>query len=690
MSKFNVSYSGALVPTRTWNPSVGCIGTCSFDCETTRIEKGSVPHFILGSAFNGKHVYLIPDKALKQFFEKNENVRMYMANAAFDLHVAQALGAIDGTKVIESGGVIDILLLSHLLSLAETGMLSPARSLAALSKAVLNFELNKETEDENGDLLRTSFENYRRHDGSIDYQSITFKHLEYAALDAICTFEIGERIFSKTQAVSEKLLVDVESLLSHDVQLKAAFALAEVERKGLGFDLSSRDDARSHLLEVVSGHLEELDMLGWRPGEGSGTQLQAKLREICANSGSTLPSTQSGKISSKAEHLQDFRGIPFVDCYLGYQENKKILDFLEGKESRIHSRFTTLVSTGRTASADPNIQQLPRNPVVRSLVVPAPGHVFLDVDYSQIELRVLAQIALDQFGYSEMAELINSGVDLHRYFAGKLVGKDPDKVTEEERNKAKACNFGFPGGLGIEAFIKYARKSYNINLTVDEAKSLKQLWLETFPEIEEYLQGNEIEKLAESELLYFGELSSSNSRSDLALAWTFWGIISGKKENKAGVPYSEQDIEWAFGILDKLNFPHKSKCLGQIRRRNGSKDLWRNVSRVLNTVKVPSGRVRANATYTQSKNNVFQGIAADGAKEALYELVKAGYRVVNFIHDEFLIEVPLTSDREVVEASVSRIATSSMKKHCPDVQIEVNCKWMSSWSKDDVHLLSRN
>lgn len=87
------------------------------------------------------------------------------------------------------------------------------------------------------------------------------------------------------------------------------------------------------------------------------------------------------------------------------------------------------------------------------------------------------------------------------------------------------------------------------------------------------------------------------------------------------------------------------------------------------------------------KNNPFQGLAADGAKEALYELIRSGYRVVNFIHDEFMVELPLESDLRVHGQEIRRILIESMQKHIPDVPIEVESGWMFNWNKKGTHKL---
>lgn len=285
-----------------------------------------------------------------------------------------------------------------------------------------------------------------------------------------------------------------------------------------------------------------------------------------------------------------------------------------------------------------------------------------------------------------MRDLLNSGRDLHTYFASIITGRREDEVSEEDRRKAKACNFGFPGGLGMGSFIQYAKTNYGVVLSNQEAQKYFEQWLETFPEVRNHLHHDEMELLTQSGIL-FGE-GSVYEASDERAAWIFRGIVSGKlKTTTTHREYSQEEIAWAFDVLKKFDFPKKNQFLPSIALRKGSPILWKYFIRGLTSTVFSSGRVRAYTDYCQSKNNPFQGLAADGAKDALYELVKAGYRVMNFIHDEYLIDLPLSSDLKKAESDICSIPISSMKKYCPDVQIEVEAQWMSNWTKKGTHVL---
>ena len=115
------------------------------------------------------------------------------------------------------------------------------------------------------------------------------------------------------------------------------------------------------------------------------------------------------------------------------------------------------------------------------MIVAPPGYWLLQIDYSVLELRPLAQICLRRFGRSVLAELFRQGVDPHRYTAALLLGKSPDQFSQlpldeqkKFRQRSKAVNFGVPGGLGAKSLVEYAKHSYRQEMTIDEARSFRK------------------------------------------------------------------------------------------------------------------------------------------------------------------------------------------------------------------------
>ena len=264
-----------------------------------------------------------------------------------------------------------------------------------------------------------------------------------------------------------------------------------------------------------------------------------------------LPRTNKGKISTEASVLEEYDFVPLFQHYLKYKQADALMNTLKIEVNRIHPRFNTLVSTGRTSSFSPNVQNLDHS--IRSIFIPCPGHIFIAADYSQVELRTLAQVCFKRFGSSRMRDLLIDRVDIHSYVASLLTSKPADHVSKEDRQKAKACNFGFPGGLGVKAFIKYAKATYGVELSEEEANKFREKWLDIFPEVRKYLKGDEVRTLCRSGLMTsFSFVTGKDWKPEIA-ACIFIGIISGKKYSSKR-SYTKQEINWAFKLSRQRKF----------------------------------------------------------------------------------------------------------------------------------------
>jgi DNA polymerase-1 len=170
----------------------------------------------------------------------------------------------------------------------------------------------------------------------------------------------------------------------------------------------------------------------------------------------------------------------------------------QGVDLPIQTYFDVLKETGRTSSVKPNLQNLPRAPGVRECVVARPGYVFIFSDYDKAELCSLAQTCIEVCGYSRLADRLNAGFDPHLDMGAQILGvsyeealarkKAGDKEIKTFRQMAKAANFGLPGGLGPDTFIQYAKGSYGVEITREQAVHLKQKWFETWPEMRQYFE----------------------------------------------------------------------------------------------------------------------------------------------------------------------------------------------------------
>lgn len=138
---------------------------------------------------------------------------------------------------------------------------------------------------------------------------------------------------------------------------------------------------------------------------------------------------------------------------------------------RVHPTYSQLAAaTGRFGCSNPNMQSFPSSPEHRACVVAAPGHMLVVADYSQIELRIVAQLSQD----SRMLTAFRQASDLHVLTASILTDKPPSRITKEERQAAKAVNFGLIYAMGARGLASYARHTYGVEMDLQEATRFRQ------------------------------------------------------------------------------------------------------------------------------------------------------------------------------------------------------------------------
>ena len=193
--------------------------------------------------------------------------------------------------------------------------------------------------------------------------------------------------------------------------------------------------------------------------------------------------------ASTLEKLADSH--PIINKILEYRHLAKLnstyvdglKDVIDPQSGRIHSNFhQTVTVTGRISSSEPNLQNIPIRTELgremRKMFVAAPGHVLLDADYSQIELRVLAHIADDE----TMIEAFSAGEDIHASTASKIFGVPKAEVSTEMRTAAKAVNFGLIYGKGEFSLAQ------DLGISMREAKAHIEDYLGSFPKVRNYMK----------------------------------------------------------------------------------------------------------------------------------------------------------------------------------------------------------
>ena len=277
--------------------------------------------------------------------------------------------------------------------------------------------------------------------------------------------------------------------LLQDIELPLSPVLARMEREGMSLD-RGKLEAFGGTLTGRIGELEKQihDYAGEAFNIGSTKQLGVILFEKLGLK--ALKKTKTG-YSTDAEVLEKLRGShPIIDCLLEYRMLTKLKStYVEGLlkvlggDGKIHTTFQqTVTNTGRLSSTDPNLQNIPvRSELggqVRRCFVPRDGWVYVDADYSQIELRILAHIAGDE----HMLAAFESGEDIHTVTASQVFGVPPEEVTPLMRRRAKAVNFGIV--YGISAF----SLADDIGVTRAEAQQYIDTYLQSYAGVRSYME----------------------------------------------------------------------------------------------------------------------------------------------------------------------------------------------------------
>lgn len=448
---------------------IGC------DTETDLADFTGTPNLAcIGAYAGGDDIFFIKVEDITLFFNTHHDSKFIWTNAPFDMDVLQKQGITkrrintwyDNDQILDNG------ILYRLSYLAEEGYVPFKYNLGLLAETFLGAELDKE-----GDTRIT----YGQYIGQCP-SKMSKEHIKYFGEDLVVTYSVWLALVARVNSLGLG-----HSLLSHDIQVKGDYALNHIYKNGIGFDLKARDEWLEKKDKELENYALRLSQYGWVRGSKGVAQ---KFEDACdfLDISHQLPRTKEGKLSSKESDLEYFRHHPFIDDYIGYAKLEKTTSFVRDMmTSRIHPRYTSILNTGRTSCRKPNIQQIPREGGIREMFVPKEGHVFIDVDYSTVELATLAQVLYNRYGHSVMRDKINEGVDLHRYYASVMNECKVEDVTKQQRQEAKAANFGFPGGLGIDTFITFA-KGYGLTLDRDKAQAMKDAWFEAFPEVAEYLK----------------------------------------------------------------------------------------------------------------------------------------------------------------------------------------------------------
>jgi DNA polymerase I len=310
----------------------------------------------------------------------------------------------------------------------------------------------------------------------------------YAAADAAVTFRLVER---KRAELVENGLTE----LMNTMEMPLVPVIAAIERAGVVLDTDHLQRMSNQLAQEMA-RLEE-EIYGYSGGYGrfninSPKQLNDVLFGKLGLSVAGLRKTSHG-YSTDAAVLEELKGKhPIVDLLLQYRELSKLkgtyVDALPAlinpETGRLHTSFNqTGTTTGRVSSNNPNLQNIPARTElgreVRRAFIAAKGCKVLSVDYSQVELRILAHVSQEP----TLMEAFAQGQDIHAATAAAVYGVPLESVTYEQRSFAKRVNFGLLYGMGA---FRLARDS---DLTLAEADAFIKTYFQRLPRVRAYLDG---------------------------------------------------------------------------------------------------------------------------------------------------------------------------------------------------------
>jgi DNA polymerase-1 len=329
--------------------------------------------------------------------------------------------------------------------------------------------------------------------GSSDWSADTLspEQLDYAALDAVLAAALWHD--QRTYFAAEHPDGEHAQQVADD----AIEAVARMELYGITFDRNAHlDQVNTWEAELATGKAAReaaTPGLDWSKRNQVQEHLTRELLGVGPDAMDAWPRTKTGLLSTDRASLVQGQGIVSgITEHLSVSKLEKLLNSFGRKlPARINPRtgrlHTSLLiagaRTGRFSSREPNLQQMPkvRSRGFRQAFVAEPGKLLMAADYSQIELRAVAEVIFATVGESTLRQGFVAGIDAHKTTAMALTGKT--KVTSNERDQAKAPNFGLHYGMGRRGFFRYVRDQYQPDITEDAAYDLYDAFHGAMPEL---------------------------------------------------------------------------------------------------------------------------------------------------------------------------------------------------------------
>lgn len=410
-------------------------------------------HFSNGDA--AKNEALVP---LRRILEAPRPVKI-AHNAKFDAKfIKHNLG-------IDLGGLFDTLLASQLVG---AGDIEERHGLETVASRYLN-----EAVDKSERLSNWNFE-------------LSEAQLEYAARDAAILLPLREKLIErlKSDSLVKCAQLEFECVMPVvDIELAGFYMHKDRWLEQLGIVEKRRIELAAQLQEVLAEESSQGSLFGGPQRDEINLDSHQQLTQALNRLGIPVPdSTRNWKLQPLAAQY------PIIGTLLEYRTVQKALtsygenmiELINPVTKRLHADFRQIgAPTGRFACTNPNIQQVPHAVEYRRCFSGYPdGRKLIIADYSQIELRILAEFSGDR-GFMEA---FNSGADLHRVTASQVFNVSLDQVTKEQRDFAKRLNFGVVYGIGAQRF------ALMTGLSVSDAENVLRRYFGTYRQLDSYLR----------------------------------------------------------------------------------------------------------------------------------------------------------------------------------------------------------
>ncbi len=444
----------------------------AFDFETTGVDAMTARPVGISFSFAEKQAFYVefpekgpmsPEKclgALKGLFE-DSSIRKIGQNIKYEAMVLMQYG------IRLEGIAFDTMVASYCLNPAK-----PNHNLDDIAMEQLGLRITPITE-----LIGTG-----RSEITMDQVPIE-KVYRYGCQDSDITFRLAN-------VLGEKLKEKGQDELFRQIEMPLVMILADIEWAGVAIDTELLAEFSKEMEKSLAALTKKIHK---EAGQEFNINSPKQLSEILFDK-LGLPVVKKTKTgaSTNVEVLLELSEIhPLPKEILKFRELSKLKStyvdalplLVNPKTHRVHTSFNqTVTATGRLSSSEPNLQNIPvrteeGRKIRRAFVAPR-GCVLVSADYSQIELRVLAQMCGDE----SLVKAFREGFDIHRYTAGLIFNVDPSAVTDSMRNSAKTVNFGVLYGMGPFSLAK------SLGITNEAAKDFIKAYFDRYPSVKKYLE----------------------------------------------------------------------------------------------------------------------------------------------------------------------------------------------------------